>query len=281
MECSAEQVASNWRQNLRVPRLPHPEPGCLHDLCAHNPWVRRVPCRTSQTNSRGSVQSLATHHGWPIQRDDRRYAVVFFFAKDLSPGIDISGINMIRKAARFRVAARSGNLATGTDVIEEVRNSQLALLSVLGHEWRAQWIEVSMCTSVQYACRLISAMGRRGSLTNVPHRRTQPLSLFYATKHARSIWRKISRCASVHGPANTASGVPSQVSEQVGLPGRALSYLPSEFFAMKYAPRQGTEVSEEHDGLFRLGCHRQNNCRHYNQCPGVCGAHTRNFHALV
>ena len=62
------------------------------------------------------------------------------FAADLGLGIDISGISMISKAARFRVASRSGTLATGLEVFDEAHNSQLALLAVLGPEWRAQWI---------------------------------------------------------------------------------------------------------------------------------------------
>ena len=56
----------------------------------------------------------------------------------------VVGIRMIRKAARFRVASRSGTPATGWDIIEERQNSQLALLTVLGHVWSAQLIDVSM-----------------------------------------------------------------------------------------------------------------------------------------
>ena len=56
----------------------------------------------------------------------------------------VVGMRMIRKAARFRAASRSGTPATGWDMIEEGQNSQLALLTVLGHDWSAQLLDVSM-----------------------------------------------------------------------------------------------------------------------------------------
>ena len=106
--------------------------------------------------------------------------------KDLSLGIDISGINMISKAARFRVVSRSGILAVGVSMIDEAWNSQLALLHVLGHEGHAQWIDVSMSASVHSACRLVMALQR--SFLNTKN--SQPRWPFHAIKHAHSILRK-------------------------------------------------------------------------------------------
>ena len=125
------------------------------------------------TNKLGAVQFLATPRGRAHNAitDD-----MLFFAKDFGLGIHISAINMISKAARVRVAKRSSVLAMGMDMIDEARNSQLALLSVLRLQWCAQWIDVSMSACVHSAWRLVMAMDRRGSLANIPYHKRQSVT---------------------------------------------------------------------------------------------------------
>ena len=86
-------------------------------------------------------------------------------------GLNVLGIRIL--AARFRTAANSGTLVSGSAQIRAARNFDGASIYALTSEWEAKFFKTSMACSTMEAYEYVCHIDRVGSIADSPSDKKQ------------------------------------------------------------------------------------------------------------
>ena len=136
----------------------------IQSVCPFRPLLRWVGCRTVE-NLALQRHSAGTFHALPSAMHRRRSACGL--------KIDVDGIQLTSKAARFRVASRSAQLSTGMACIRAAKDHCGRTLDSFARSWDDRSFRTSTAYCTATALQLVSGMDSLRSSRDLPFHKMQ------------------------------------------------------------------------------------------------------------